>query len=452
MILPEEIAALHGLRHRTDLLARRRPRARPAGHDRRHAEALRLRRPRANADLSVDAAGRRGTRCESRALIIAAENNPRALRRRALQDVRRSASEPTNAPPCSASPAPAAPASLADRRTRAPLLARLRRQAHRRALRRSDPRKTGGALLGDRIRMNAIRDAARLHALAGDPQAPTSRCPARRRRDRVSILQAAGFDLIVLETLGHRPVRHGDHRARRPASLYVMTPEYGAAEPAREDRHARLRRPRRAQQVRPPRRARRAARRAQAGAAQPQGFRGERRPTTMPVFGTMASQFNDPGTNRSTGARHRASSPRGRRAQLTLSSVPLRDRPAIGARATIIPPERVALPRRDRRRPSAATNDWAEQSRQARARRASSTCSRRARSGSARSRRDGGRPRRAETQARPKPSSPTSTPEPAARRLAGRSSRRYGSRRVVYEGARKEIRPAQYQRPRLGNS
>ena len=56
-------------------------------------------------------------------------------------------------------------------------------------------------------------------------------------------------------------------------SLYVMTPEFGAASPAREDRHARLRRRRRHQQVRAPRRRGRAARRAPAAGPQPRGVR-----------------------------------------------------------------------------------------------------------------------------------------------------------------------------------
>ncbi len=60
-------------------------------------------------------------------------------------------------------------------------------------------------------------------------------------------------------------------------SLYVMTPEFGAAIAAREDRHARLRRLRRDQQVRPQGRAGRAARRAQAVPAQPRGVEGSGR-------------------------------------------------------------------------------------------------------------------------------------------------------------------------------
>ena len=73
-----------------------------------------------------------------------------------------------------------------------------------------------------------------------------------------------------------------------------MTPEFGAATPAREDRHARLRRLRRDQQVRPQGRGRRAARRAQAVPAQPASA-WTTTPEDMPVYGTIASQFNDDG-------------------------------------------------------------------------------------------------------------------------------------------------------------
>ena len=111
--------------------------------------------------------------------------------------------------------------------------------------------------------------------------------------DAIAACKAAGFDLVVVETSG---IGQGD-AAIVPlvdVSLYVMTPEFGAAIAAREDRHARLRRLRRHQQVRPQGRRRRAARRAQAVPAQPRALAATR-PTTMPVFGTMASRFNDDG-------------------------------------------------------------------------------------------------------------------------------------------------------------
>ena len=62
-------------------------------------------------------------------------------------------------------------------------------------------RKTGGALLGDRIRMNAIHGAQHLHALA--------RHARRRQRDSrpaigdaIAACKAAGYDLVIVETAG----------------------------------------------------------------------------------------------------------------------------------------------------------------------------------------------------------------------------------------------------------
>ena len=73
-----------------------------------------------------------------------------------------------------------------------------------------------------------------------------------------------------------------------------MTPEFGAAVAAREDRHARLRRLRRDQQVRPQGRAGRAARRAQAVPAQPRAVQA-RRPTRCRCSARSPSRFNDDG-------------------------------------------------------------------------------------------------------------------------------------------------------------
>lgn len=87
-------------------------------------------------------------------------------------------------------------------------------------------RKTGGALLGDRIRMNAIdhpnvymRSIATRDAQGEVPDYLT---------DMVAATRLAGFDLIVLETPG---IGQGDAGivGYSDVSLYVMTPEYGAA-------------------------------------------------------------------------------------------------------------------------------------------------------------------------------------------------------------------------------
>src|SRR5205809_3641794 len=87
-------------------------------------------------------------------------------------------------------------------------------------------RKSGGALLGDRIRMNAIagsRVFMRSLATRGAEAEISKGVP-----DVIAACKVAGFDLVVVETSG---IGQGD-AAIVPlvdASLYVMTPEFGAA-------------------------------------------------------------------------------------------------------------------------------------------------------------------------------------------------------------------------------
>ncbi len=87
-------------------------------------------------------------------------------------------------------------------------------------------RKTGGALLGDRIRMNAIRnDRVYMRSLA---TRQSNLALSKHVKEAVDILKAAEFDLIILETsgIGQSDTEILDHS---DVSLYVMTPEYGAA-------------------------------------------------------------------------------------------------------------------------------------------------------------------------------------------------------------------------------
>ncbi|WP_162055865.1 methylmalonyl-CoA mutase family protein [Pontibacter pamirensis] len=87
-------------------------------------------------------------------------------------------------------------------------------------------RKTGGALLGDRIRMNSIsNDRVYMRSLA---TRQSNLALSKYVQDAVDIVKAADFDLIILETSGigqsdTEIIEHSD------TSLYVMTPEYGAA-------------------------------------------------------------------------------------------------------------------------------------------------------------------------------------------------------------------------------
>ena len=86
-------------------------------------------------------------------------------------------------------------------------------------------RKGGGALLGDRIRMNSLdgdRVFFRSLATRGSHELPD------HLEDVIAVVKAAGFDLVVVETPG---IGQGD-AAIVPfvdTSLYVMTPEFGAA-------------------------------------------------------------------------------------------------------------------------------------------------------------------------------------------------------------------------------
>ena len=87
-------------------------------------------------------------------------------------------------------------------------------------------RRTGGALLGDRIRMNAVSgDQTYMRSLA-TRQANLAMSP--HVADAVTVAKAAGFDLIFLETSG---IGQSDTEIvdASDISVYVMTPDYGAA-------------------------------------------------------------------------------------------------------------------------------------------------------------------------------------------------------------------------------
>ncbi|WP_397445536.1 methylmalonyl-CoA mutase family protein [Polaribacter sp. R77954] len=87
-------------------------------------------------------------------------------------------------------------------------------------------RKTGGALLGDRIRMNAINnERVYMRSLA---TRQSNLALSKHVNEAIEVLKAAEFDLIILETSGigqsdTEIIEHSD------AALYVMTPEFGAA-------------------------------------------------------------------------------------------------------------------------------------------------------------------------------------------------------------------------------
>lgn len=153
-------------------------------------------------------------------------------------------------------------------------------------------RKTGGALLGDRIRMNSLRsDRVYMRSLA---TRQSNLALSKHVKEAVSILKAAEFDLIILETsgIGQSDTEITDHS---DLSMYVMTPEFGAATQLEKidmldfadvvainkfDKRGAL------DAIRDVRKQFK---------RNHQLF--EAKDEDLPVYGTIASQFNDPGTN-----------------------------------------------------------------------------------------------------------------------------------------------------------
>lgn len=153
-------------------------------------------------------------------------------------------------------------------------------------------RKTGGALLGDRIRMNSIKNPrVYMRSLA---TRQSNLALSKHVAEAIDILKAAKFDLIILETsgIGQSDTEILDHS---DMSLYVMTPEYGAATQLEKidmldfadvialnkfDKRGAL-----------------DALRDVRKQYQRNHNLWDKNVDEMPVFGTIASQFNDPGMN-----------------------------------------------------------------------------------------------------------------------------------------------------------
>jgi len=153
-------------------------------------------------------------------------------------------------------------------------------------------RKTGGALLGDRIRMNAInKDRVYMRSLA---TRQSNLALSKHVQGAVDILKAAGYDLIILETsgIGQSDTEIIDHS---DVSLYVMTPEYGAATQLEKIDMLDF-----ADMIAINKFDKRGALDAQRDVKK-QYQRNHQLwdvdPATLPVYGTIASQFNDPGMN-----------------------------------------------------------------------------------------------------------------------------------------------------------
>ncbi len=153
-------------------------------------------------------------------------------------------------------------------------------------------RKTGGALLGDRIRMNAVSNERVYMRSFATREANVALNP--HVADAIRILSYASYDLIIVETAG---IGQSDSQIMDvcDVSMYVMTPEFGAATQLEKidmidyadlialnkfDKRGAL------DAIRD---VRKQYQRSRQRFGEPLD--------AMPVHGTIASQFNDPGTN-----------------------------------------------------------------------------------------------------------------------------------------------------------
>lgn len=152
--------------------------------------------------------------------------------------------------------------------------------------------KTGGALLGDRIRMNAIfSPRVFMRSLATrDSKSELSLAI----RDALAVIKASGFDFVIVETSG---IGQGDAeiRAISDVALYVMTSEFGA--PSQLEKidmidYADLIAINKFEKT-----GSEDAKRQVQKQYQRSHELFHEAPDKMPVYGTIASQFNDPGTN-----------------------------------------------------------------------------------------------------------------------------------------------------------
>ncbi len=156
----------------------------------------------------------------------------------------------------------------------------------------TDPsrRRTGGALLGDRIRMNSIgTDRVYMRSLA----TRTSRTELSAAiGDAVEVLKAAGFDLIIVETAG---IGQGDTAIVDlvDLSIYVMTPEFGA--PSQLEKIDMLDFADLIAVNKYEKRGGEDAVREVRKQVQRNRKEWDRQAEEMPVFGTIASRFNDDG-------------------------------------------------------------------------------------------------------------------------------------------------------------
>ena len=152
--------------------------------------------------------------------------------------------------------------------------------------------KTGGALLGDRIRMNAIFSPnVYMRSLA--TRASRSEL-SLAIQDAVAVVKAAGFDLIVVETSG---IGQGDAAITEicDVSMYVMTSEFGA--PSQLEKIDMIDFADLIVINKFERKGSEDAKNQVQKQYQRSHMLFEKDLSEMPVYGTIASQFHDPGTN-----------------------------------------------------------------------------------------------------------------------------------------------------------
>ncbi len=157
-------------------------------------------------------------------------------------------------------------------------------------------RRTGGALLGDRIRMNAIYGAHTNRVyMRSFATRQAHRATSNALREAIEVCQAAGFDLVVLETAG---IGQSDTEITElvDVSLYVMTHDFGA--PTQLEKIGMLDVADFVALNKFEKRGSRDALRDIRKQVQRNRAAFGQSPDAMPVFPTMANQFNDPGVTR----------------------------------------------------------------------------------------------------------------------------------------------------------